>query len=400
MPQPLIRALYSFPFRIGSGQICLTAWEQVVGLSGAGVTVTAAVGSVARPLPSEIEVVRTLGWGRFRVPFRLLGRMRMCQLHDLRVAKLLLRLKGKVDVVHAWPLASLATIRVARQLGIPVVLERPNAHTRYAFEVVGRECCKLGYRLPRSHEHAFDSGVLEREEAEYEKANYLLCPSDFVADTFRLCGFADDRILRHHYGFDPGRFGTGASTDNEKNRFTMIYGGGCAPRKGLHYALKAWLDSGAAEGGRFLVCGEFVEGYRELLTPVIDHPSVEVLGHRRDLDRLMREAHVFVLPSIEEGSALVTYEARASGCVLLVSDASGAPCTHQKDSLVHRTGDVEELTRHIRLLSQDRQLLKNLRRNSLDGIGSYTWANAGRRLADLYKTVVSNNQCSSARVAG
>ena len=33
---------------------------------------------------------------------------------------------------------------------------------------------------------------------------------------------------------------------------------------------------------------------------------------------------VLVLPSIEEDSALVTYVARASGCVLLVSDAAGA----------------------------------------------------------------------------
>ena len=36
-------------------------------------------------------------------------------------------------------------------------------------------------------------------------------------------------------------------------RFTMLFAGGCAPRKGLHYALEAWLKSPARRDGQ---CGE------------------------------------------------------------------------------------------------------------------------------------------------
>ena len=71
-------------------------------------------------------------------------------------------------------------------------------------------------------------------------------------------------------------------------------------------------------GARFLVCGRFVPGYRELLAPLLDQPGVEVLGFRDDVPRLLRNADVLILPSVEEGSAAVTYEAQASGCVLLV----------------------------------------------------------------------------------
>ena len=73
----------------------------------------------------------------------------------------------------------------------------------------------------------------------------------------------------------------------------------------------------------------------------------------------MRKSHVLVLPSIEEGSALVTSEARASGCVLLVSEAAGAICKHMENALVHRVGDVEELTRHITLLDANPDVLAN-----------------------------------------
>jgi len=73
----------------------------------------------------------------------------------------------------------------------------------------------------------------------------------------------------------------------------------------------------------------------------------------------MRQSDVLVLPSLEEGSALVTYEARGSGCVLLVSDAAGAVCKHMENALVHPAGDVAELAKHISMLHEDRNCFSN-----------------------------------------
>ncbi len=161
----------------------------------------------------------------------------------------------------------------------------------------------------------------------------------------------------------------------------MIYAGVVEPRKGLHHALKAWLASGAQEKGTFLVCGEFIPGYAELLQPMLSHPSVKVMGHRSDLPDLMRQSDLFVLSSVEEGSALVTYEARGSGC------ASGAVCEHMKNGLIHPSRDVEELTAHIRRLDTDRDLLARLRADSLSDLDRLTWAEAGRKLEAVYREV-------------
>src|SRR5207302_398438 len=84
----------------------------------------------------------------------------------------------------------------------PTVLERPNTHTRHAFKVVADECARLGVPLPRGHEHAYNPAVLAREEKEYDLADYLLCPSDFVRKTFLDRDFPEKRLLRHIYGFD------------------------------------------------------------------------------------------------------------------------------------------------------------------------------------------------------
>lgn len=379
-----LRVLYSFPFRIGAGQICHTAFQQVTGLERAGVSVILATGSVAKALPAGVSVTTTLSYGKIRIPFKLFGTQKMCRLHDWKVSKMLPKLRGKIDLVHGWPLGSLLTIRAAKKLGIPFVIERPNAHTRFAFEVVAQECERLGYQLPPDHEHAYNAQTLEREEAEYAEADYLLCPSDFVAQSFLDKGFQEKKLLRHRYGYDETRFYPEERSPNTERGLTMIYAGACAPRKGLHHALRAWLDSGAAERGRFLVCGGFVAGYRELLGELLNHPSVEVLGHRNDLDSLMRQSDIFVLTSVEEGSALVTYEARASGCVLLVSDATGAHCRHMENALIHRSGDVEELKRHIRILNNDRIFLEKLRQSSLDRVSDYTWTTAGQNLGHIY----------------
>jgi glycosyltransferase involved in cell wall biosynthesis len=344
-------------------------------------------GSQAKPLNPGVAVRTTLAWGKLRVPYRLLGRDRACAWHDRMTAAWLTARHREIDVVHGWPLGSLRTIRAARTFGIPVVLERPNAHTAFAYEAVQRENREVGIELPADHDHEYDPKRLELEETEYAEADYLLCPSEFVERTFVERGFPASKLLRHQYGFDRSRFAPPEAGPAEHDGLVMIYAGVVEPRKGLHHALKAWLASGAHERGTFMVCGEFVPGYRERLEPMISHPSVKVMGHRGDLPELMRQSDLFVLSSVEEGSALVTYEARGSGCVLLVSDASGALCEHLHNGLIHPARDVATLTEHLRLLDGDRNLMARLRKSSAGDLEKLTWDEAGRRLAEIYREV-------------
>jgi glycosyltransferase involved in cell wall biosynthesis len=317
-----------------------------------------------------------------------MGTKRACALHDRIVAHRLRRLAGRFDVVHVWPMGALETLKVAANLGIPTVLERPNAHTSFAYEVVQKECERLGVRLPRGHEHAYKSKWLRREEQEYRLATCLLCPSDFVVQTFLDKRFPPEKLIRHQYGFDEEVFHPPISGEHGKRPFTMLFVGGCAPRKGLHYALEAWLKSAAHRNGKFLIAGEFVLGYREKLSSMLAHPSVEVLGFRRDVADLMRGSDVLVLPTIEEGSALVTSEARGCGCVLVVSEASGAVCKHMDNALVHQVGDVKTLAQHLTSLSEDHQLLERLRAASLETAQQLTWAAAGAKMLATYRNVL------------
>jgi len=169
----------------------------------------------------------------------------------------------------------------------------------------------------------------------------------------------------------------------------MIFVGVCAVRKGLHYALEAWLQSSACQTGRFLIAGEFIHDYQKKLAPMLAHPSVEVLGHRNDVPELMRKCDLFILPTIEEGFGLVCTEAMASGCVPLVSEACTDLCKHMENSMVHKVGDINELIEHIDLLNKDREFLGRLRHAGLQSVPSISWQAAGKSLLRAYRGILN-----------
>jgi glycosyltransferase involved in cell wall biosynthesis len=387
-----VRVLYSFPHKLGGRQIDSIAWHHVVGLADAGAEVLVCPGAVQRALPLGIQVRPTLARGGFRIPYRLLGRVRALALHDWVVARRLEKMAGQIDIVHAWPIAALQTLRVAKRLGIPAVLERPNAHTRYAYEVTQRENERLGIVPPPGYSHTYNEEILRKEELEYELAHRLMCPSDFVLRTFLDEGFPREKLARHQYGFNAKTHYPDSRQRDPKRGLTVLFAGACTPRKGLHYALEAWLQSPASADGTFLVVWEYLPGYPEKLTSMLAHHSVKVLGFRKDLPDLMRQSDVLVLPSIEEGSALVTSEARACGCVLVVSEASGAYCMHMENALIHKVGDVDTLTRHFTLLNRDRALLERLRAASLSTVQEITWPAVGSKLLQVYRDILEGDR--------
>lgn len=380
-----IRILQSFPHKIGAARICTTAWHQAAGVAAAGGDLSVYAGVVHRPLPAGIEVRTTLAKGRLRIPYKVFGQLRALALHDRIVARALPRLAGRIDVVHAWPLAARETLRTARALGIATVLERPNAHTRYAYETVARECERLGVSLPADQEHAFNAAKLELEEEEYELADLLLCPSDFVARTFREQGFPQRKLARHAYGYDELAYRPAAGPRQPREGLQALFVGVCAVRKGLHFALEAWLRSRASETGRFLIAGEFLPDYREKLADMLAHQSVHVLGHRSDVPELMRESDLLMLPSIEEGSPLACLEAIGSGCVPLVSDVCEGVCVDGQNALIHPVADVDALTRQLDALDRDPELLAELRAGCLRSAPTLTWTQAGHRLLAVYE---------------
>ena len=327
-----------------------------------------------------------------RVPFRLVGRKRAREFHDYRAASVLRKLRDSVDAVHCWPGSSLRTLQVAKELGIPTLVQRTNAHTAFAYQIVAREHEKLGIKLPSSYSHFPDQKRLDREEAEYQLADRILVPSDFVYRTFKDRGFGKDKLIRMFYGYDPKSFylPPGGIKERSNEKFVITFVGRAEPRKGLHYALEAWSNSELKTQTIFRIVGNMnvIPGYINVLGRWLNQSNVQILGEIDNVGDVLRDSDVLVLPAVEEGSAKVTFEARACGCVIVVSDCTGAECTHMYDGLIHPARDVETLREHLLTLFNDRELYRYLRENSIKTICNFTWENAARRLMRVYKETV------------
>lgn len=383
-----LRVAYSFPHRLGEAGIGTTALHQVLALHELGCRVTVWCASSAVPLPDGIRMVETLSIparvGRVRLPQRALGVDRSYAFHDRRVAAALRRRgPGGFDVVHTWPLGALATLRTARELGIAALREVPNTHTAHAVGEVGRELEILGLSQPQGHSHTSSAARLRREQAEYDVAAGLLVPSAPVSETFLARGVAPERLHHHGYGYDPETFRP--ARREPQVPFTAVFAGRCEPRKGLHYALRAWRESGANRAGRLLVCGSFDPDYRRLLADDLADESVVQMDFCNRLNDVLAQADVMVLPSVEEGSALVSYEAMGSGCVPLVSVAAGAPVRHGHDGLVHEPRNVDELAGHLARVLSEPPLLATLREHAVASAAGLRWIDSGRRLVASYE---------------
>ena len=395
-----VRVLFSFPLKLGADRICGIAWQQVNGLAAAGADVLVFPASLSRPVRPDVRVSPTLARGKLRLPYKAVGTVRACAWHDRIVAHRIEKLAGQIDIIHTWPTGALETLKTAKRLGIPTVLERPNAHTGFAMEVVQEECDRLGVTLPPDHEHAYNVDKLRKEEEEYRLATQLLCPCEFVVKTFIDKGYPKEQLARHTYGYDEAVYYPGSRPQDPQRGLTMLFVGVCAVRKGVHFALEAWLKSPASKDGTFLIAGEFLPEYEQKMAPMLRHPSVKVLGHRTDVPELMRKSDILVLPSIEEGFGLVIAEAMASGCVPLASEACTEICSHMRTGLMHRVGDVEALCQHITMLHEQPAVLERLRIESLRTAPDVTWTAAGAKLLGVYRETIAAYRAEAACQGG
>lgn len=387
--------VYVFPHALGAPGIGWTAWNQVTELVASGHRVHLVTASIARPVSGLASERRALEVAGRRVPHRVLGRDRALALID-RVAASVVR-RVRPDVVHAWPLAARAALVAAREVGAAGLREAPNTHTGHAYRVVGEECARIGVELPRTASHATNLRHLAIEREEWDEATAVLAPSAAVAASFVANGHDPERILRHRYG---ARVEDAPFVRTPGRIPTVLFLGRIEPRKGLHHALRAWAGSRLRGRGRFLVVGDAIPDYARMLEPLLDQEGVEVRGFTRDPGALLAEADVLVLPTVEEGSALVTYEAQVAGCVPLVSTAAGAHLDDGVHGLLHEPGDVDALRSHLDLLADEPERFARMSAAAAGRRDELGWAAASVELVAAYRTAIARRREVSDAVPG
>jgi glycosyltransferase involved in cell wall biosynthesis len=138
------------------------------------------------------------------------------------------------------------------------------------------------------------------------------------------------------------------------------------PRKGVDVLLRA-LAALAAAGVPFRAClvgsGALLADHRRLRHALSLDGNVAITGHVPDAIDYLRQADVFVLPSLQEGSGSVSLlEALQAGVAVVASDCDGIPedVTRGRDALLVPPGDWRALRDALAGLLTDEPLRARL----------------------------------------
>jgi glycosyltransferase involved in cell wall biosynthesis len=196
----------------------------------------------------------------------------------------------------------------------------------------------------------------------------FVCSPQVMA-SYEEFGLPRTHLVPTSNGWSPDRFRP-VHRSRRDCRFLFV-GSGCV-RKGLPVLLRAWARADVA--GRLMIVGDLDAEVAEHCAPLLRHPTVDVRPFTKDLASLYAEASVFVLPSFEEGSPLVSYLALAAGVPSLLSPAAAGWVVRDGiEGDVVDPADVDALAVALQRLASDRDRCERMGAAARLRATDYTW---------------------------
>lgn len=185
-----------------------------------------------------------------------------------------------------------------------------------------------------------------------------LCTSQAERDELAaLAPRLADRLLLARNGIpsaalsDDDAVATRAELGLAESDVAALFLGELEERKGPLDAVAAALA--AREQGAPLVLLVAGDGPQRAEVEAAAGPAVRALGFRRDPDRLLAAADLFVLPSAREGLSFAVLEAMQAGLAMVVADGAGNPEAVGEAGVVVPAGDRDALTGVLKRLAED-----------------------------------------------
>lgn len=326
------------------------------------------------------------GWNTFaqklrlnRYEFRWLTDTWWC---DRWIARWLSRLPHKPNIVHGFEGGALDTFRTAKRFDITTVLDVPSAH-EYFIQLVGEEHSRVRLSKPQ---HLSSPKMTERVLKERELADYLFAASDFVMQCLVDNSVPAKKIVKIPYGVNVDQFKPWVKRESD-GIFRVLFVGRIDLRKGIRYLLQAWQELNLPKAQLIMIGAPDTAGSQILKAYNGAYRLIGLLPHY-EIPHYFQTADVFVLPSLAEGSALVSYEAMAAGLPLIVTENCGAVTRDEVDGFVIRPRDVQMLKKKILWFYEHPEVRRQMGESARRFIEKhYTWGHYRRRVAAAYQAV-------------
>lgn len=224
----------------------------------------------------------------------------------------------KCEALIALSGSGLSAGRKVQSFGGIYICDRGSTHSRFQNNLLREEYCRWKVPFP-----PFSEFLIENEEEEYATADAITVPSNFTKDSFIAQGVPAKKIYVAPYGINLNEFHqTGEPPAN--GIFRILFVGQFSLRKGAPYLLDAFAKFRHPKK-ELIIVGSIPKELRSILAKFSDQP-IRLVGTlpRTEVRNYMSTAHVLVLPSIEEGLALVQAQALACGLPVIATTNTGS----------------------------------------------------------------------------
>jgi len=291
------------------------------------------------------------------------------------------------DVFCGLSGSALRSGKAAKSQGARYVCDRGSAHIRIQDRILREEYERQG--IPFS---GIDPRIIEREEAEYEAADFITVPSTFALNSFVDSGVPYTKIRLAPYGVDLDAFHPCARR-NER-AFNVLFVGGISARKGIRYLLEAFqqLD---CEYKQLVLVGSVSLECETMISESRKNPQISVLGHLpyERLKEIMSTSHVMVLPSVEDGFGLVQAQAMACACPVIASRNTGAQdlFTDGKEGFIVPIQNSEAIADRLQVLADNVNLRSRMGDAAMERVKSFGgWEQYGERMYQIFSEALSS----------
>lgn len=282
----------------------------------------------------------------------------------------------------------LSSCNYANTIGKITVVEVVNSHVEYQEDLLREEHENL--KLTWEPFHKKDK---QRRLMEYDAADYILLPSEFVKQSFLAKGFPEKKLLKVPYGF------TIPSQKENKNiqahtTFNVLYVGSISVRKGIRYLIEAFIKL-EIPNKKLIIVGpmDAISGIEDIeITEDIEFTGILKGTH---LEKIYQWADVFCLPTIEDGYGLVLGEALSYGLPLITTTNSGGfdLISEGIEGFIVPIRDALAIYEKLKLLSSDTKVLHRMKLAALNKAASMNgWDASGMLLCEKLETVFLKKQ--------
>jgi glycosyltransferase involved in cell wall biosynthesis len=298
--------------------------------------------------------------------------------------------KSTADVFIGWSGMSLRSVNVAKKNGMLTILERGSVHIEIQNELLKNAYNELNINFNISPK------TINIELKEYSSVDVISIPSNFCLNSFVDNGFHPNHLFVNTYGvsdfFKP-------IEKSGSTSLTILYLGKLSIQKGLHLLLNS-ISELLLNGYdfKFVLVGEMEEEIRSIIPAnVLNSANVDFVGHvnHYHLNEIIGTCDVAIVPSVQDGFAMVVPQILKVGLPVIISKNVGA-----EQIIIEGVNgwalnpDIQEISDRLKWCINNRELVLEMRGNIIRNncYDIYSWENYGLRYYKYLKSKLYGNE--------